>query len=855
MPIESPLLDDLRYDRVVEELIRRIPVYAPEWTDYNESDPGITLIQLFAYLAEQVGYRLNRVPEKNHIELLKLLGVRLEPARAARSRVAFLLSDPAANPGFIIPAGTRITRRGAPPAIFETDVAHDTIPAEARVFLATKNPYLWDLLLIDDTVLPHVREEDVDPDDYPPEVPTDDTLWMVIGWDGKDPKLKDMPLEPVVMLPTPSKGTAPLPYLWVGLDFNDARDAGFLGVTVTLTVQLDDDEQPDASKTEECAPVVAAGEVAPPAIDWLAYYDSDARRMATIPGRIIDSTEKLTRSGTIRFTIPFTFGPIDQPYANLREQFPPEAPGPADICNAMTDALIANMPGPGAWNPTGFATALTNAVDTATGAATEAVPALGHPLDPRYRDPTKIKGWLRIGPLGVDEPSPKVRHIGFNVVPVTHAETVNGLLLGRSDGRPGQVFKLGHDNVFADTLEIGVAESTDPSALLTSWVRVDSLDGAGPFDRVYELDAEAGVITFGDGQRGRIPPLVPRGGNVVAVRYRHGGGVAGESAVGTLTTSAAQVTGIGGVVNIVVATGGEDAETVEQAKVRARKELSTRTRAVTTGDFEWIALRTPDVRVARAIVVPRRRPLLPSATEAEIAQQAQAAAQAAAIEQPLCVSCVSPAVDGGGGAAPTLETMPPPPGAAVSCGAPLPVGPAGLDDDFNAPGVVTVVVVPDEPGTEPLPTPSFLRAVCRQLDLHRLVTTEIHVAPPQYFRICDVTVSVKARPGYSRLMVQELVTASLAGYLHVLEGGEDGAGAPFGGQVHIADLIARVFRTEGVERVEKLEAKFVRTKSNADPRTGKLVLCPSAANELDHVDLGAEETTSFDATSLALSTV
>src|SRR5881394_521563 len=93
MPLESPQLDDLRHDRVVADLVRRIPVHAPEWTDHNDSDPGITLIQLFAYLAEQVGYRLNRVPEKNHVELLKLLGVRLRPALAARTRLAMLLGD------------------------------------------------------------------------------------------------------------------------------------------------------------------------------------------------------------------------------------------------------------------------------------------------------------------------------------------------------------------------------------------------------------------------------------------------------------------------------------------------------------------------------------------------------------------------------------------------------------------------------------------------------------------------------------------------------------------------------------------------------------------------------------------
>ena len=117
MPIESPQLDDLRYDARVEELIRRIPVYAPEWTDHNDSDPGITLIQLFAHLAEQIGYRLNRIPEKNHIELLKLLGVRLQPARAARDA-----SRASARPtrrrstGFTLSAGARASANERRPA-------------------------------------------------------------------------------------------------------------------------------------------------------------------------------------------------------------------------------------------------------------------------------------------------------------------------------------------------------------------------------------------------------------------------------------------------------------------------------------------------------------------------------------------------------------------------------------------------------------------------------------------------------------------------------------------------------------------------------------------------------------------
>src|SRR5262249_7059288 len=163
--------------------------------------------------------------------------------------------------------------------------------------------------------------------------------------------------------------------------------------------------------------------------------------------------------------------------------------------------------------------------------------------------------------------------------------------------RPGQTFQLAHGNILGGTLELGIQESTEPDALLVTWSEVPSLDGAGPNDRVFELDAEAGTITFGDGNRGRSPPLVVTAGTVVALRYRWGGGVAGEQDAGAITISAAQFNGLANVVNFVAARGGRDSETLELAKTRARKELSTRSRAVTAGDFEWIALQTPKVRV------------------------------------------------------------------------------------------------------------------------------------------------------------------------------------------------------------------------------------------------------------------
>jgi hypothetical protein len=863
MPIESPQLDDLRYDAVVERLLRRIPVYAPEWTDWNDSDPGVTLIQLFGQVAEQVGYRLNRVPEKNYIELLKLLGIRLRPALAARSRVGLFLSNPVTLEGLTLDARSRFMGKGSTSAIFESDFDVDIVPAEPSVLLTTRNPYLWDLRLLDDA-----GDREATPTDaqLPKQVPVADCRWLTMVWDGKKPSGKDMPLAPVKLLPVSASGVAH-PYLWVGIKCNEARGAGFAGVTVTLTVQLDDDEQPDPRADVMCDPITAAGEMQPPAIDWLAYWDVDGGTMRPVPGRIDDATDVLTRSGTIRFTVPLSIGAIPSAiFANLRDAV---VPAPIDACSDMAGNLRDSLtPGGASIDPSQFQTLLTKAITASQAAKSQAKSAVGHPLDPALRDETKVRCWLRLGPLDTAKES-KLRHIGFNVVPVSNIVTVTGELLGTTDGRPGQSFRLAHGNVLAESLEVGILESAEPNALLVTWTPVDSLDGAGPNDRVFELDPEAGTLTFGDGKRGRIPPLVVTAGAVVAVRYRWGGGVSGEMDAGTITVSAAQITGVAGVTNFVAARGGRDAETLDMAKLRARKELSTRSRAVTAGDFEWIALQTPSVRVRRAIVVPRRRPLALKSTELQRRLCAPAVVAETPTRSPAGEACVPPGLIA---LVPTKTATAANPAdlrltsvtVVADCGPPLPDPPAGLDDDFEAPGAVSVVVVPDGPQPPPavrpslvelVPTPSFLRAVCMELDRHRLVTTEVHVVPPQYMRLCRAYCRVKARVGYTRLQLRDLVADSLATYLDVLRGGEDGKGAPFGGQVHIADLIAHVFRTEGVERVDELSAHFVRTKSNAPFREGDLVLCPTAATDHDHVDLAPEETTSIDLSTFTLDTV
>ena len=63
MALPNIILDDRSYQQLRDELVQRIPIYAPEWTDHNASDPGITLVELFAYLGENLLYRFNQLPE------------------------------------------------------------------------------------------------------------------------------------------------------------------------------------------------------------------------------------------------------------------------------------------------------------------------------------------------------------------------------------------------------------------------------------------------------------------------------------------------------------------------------------------------------------------------------------------------------------------------------------------------------------------------------------------------------------------------------------------------------------------------------------------------------------------------
>ena len=123
-------LDDRRFQDLVSEARMRITRACPEWTEHNVSDPGITLIELFAWMTEMTIYRLNRVPDKLHVALLELLGIKLDGPSAARTSVRFRLAAPAESPVEIDPATEVGTLRTAADEsiVFQIDEGF-TIPA------------------------------------------------------------------------------------------------------------------------------------------------------------------------------------------------------------------------------------------------------------------------------------------------------------------------------------------------------------------------------------------------------------------------------------------------------------------------------------------------------------------------------------------------------------------------------------------------------------------------------------------------------------------------------------------------------------------------------------------------------
>jgi predicted phage baseplate assembly protein len=147
--IPIPNLDDRDFQTLVTDAKMRIAQTCPEWNEHNVSDPGVTLIEQFAYMTEQLIFRVNRIPERLHIALLNLLDIQLAPPEAARALVRFSLTDGANLPptGLTLYAYSTEVATAAvgsdEPIVFRLDRDFSIKPVRPTDYGISRGPIEW----------------------------------------------------------------------------------------------------------------------------------------------------------------------------------------------------------------------------------------------------------------------------------------------------------------------------------------------------------------------------------------------------------------------------------------------------------------------------------------------------------------------------------------------------------------------------------------------------------------------------------------------------------------------------------------------------------------------------------------
>lgn len=562
VPIVTPSLDDRRFDDLVEELLARIPAHTPEWTHPRQGDPGRTLIELFAWLGDTLLYRANLVPERQRLVFLKLLGQPLRPAHPARTVVSLAHAQ----------EDTRIATRLAPggridaPQPFETQVETTVLPVTAEAYYKRRlddreSARMAEVL----QGLSSIHRLAGAPRGYETTPLFDQGRALRDGLDVFAASA-DRALWLALLAPEASGST---PQTQINEAVRNALGGGDSGAPELITVGI----VPALTLPK---PFEDAGPRPPVPVLWemvthgRSAHQVDYLTLSPLPGS--DTSAGLTRPGVLRLPLPderLIHAPSNDVLVNPRA-------GVGDAPPRLDDAAKA----------------------------------------------ARLIGWLRLRPRpGEPDVSLRLSWLGINAAEVDQRVTVRGRVLGASTGAADQEFRLPQGSVDGDSLQVQVEE---PGQGYRPWHRVDDLAAINADAQIarmanaFELDAEAGVLRFGDGVRGRVPET---GMRVRLASGRFGGGRAGNLPAGSLTELTAQRIDGSRAPAIKVhqplpAQGGEDAETLAQAERRIPQLLRHHERAVTVEDYRRLALECPGLDVGRVELLPRftprdRRPDVP----------------------------------------------------------------------------------------------------------------------------------------------------------------------------------------------------------------------------------------------------
>ncbi len=791
MPLPLPNLDTRSWADLVEEGRALVPRYAARWTDHNVHDPGITLIELFAWMVEADIYRTNHISSRSRLKFLRLIGFPPRPPQPAQVVLTFTL-EPGLPATSFLPAGMT----------FRATVGTLRLPFRTSA----------DLLVIDSSLV--AVQTTVDGETYTDQTRVEQGRFGFSPWGLKPPGTPpaDPEKQPALYLgfkqEFPINGKVSCRFHFAGPRSDEAEKQ-------RLRQELETEESvcsPPRSLIE-CSLLEPTDpwckEKAPPPEDSMVsvaspqtlrhhsvrtawdYFDgSKWQPLNEEQGQVVDETRGFTLDGPVHIKLPKAmkkppgFGVIKDELGKQKRFFYIRCrleKGPLDYLPTILDIQLNAV--------------LAQQVESAH-TAFEIRPGV-KPM-PSQTPIVGTSGHLSIGfdergaiknlAFTPDGEGPRARVLAYKAAKPTEPGSLILTLafLGWGTGLPDQSFVLPHAPIAGGTAKLW----TITNGITEEWSQRPDLDASDRTDAHFTLDATNGEINFGDGERGGVVPedaavLVSYDfcaaslGNITANVSWHFKGVddtINQALLGTVDLQDVQ-DNIAAIRNASRGLGGLEEEELDHAAGRAAELLwaherllelappgssqtldglepervfarSAPQRATTLLDYERLALDVPGAPIARARAWSGLDAYLP---------------------------CV------------------------------------------KSPGTVVVTVVPWLPAAKPEASPQLLAAVKRYLDRRRLVGTRLVTVGPKYLQV-SIRATVVTKMGVRGDRVVEDVVKALNRFLDPLRGGPARRGWPFGRDVYRSEILEVIDQTSGVDHVEDLEL----VGGAGDPQCGNL---------------------------------
>jgi hypothetical protein len=771
MPLPLPSLDDRTWTDLTAEGLALIPRYAPTWTNQNVSDPGITLVELFAWLTEMTIYRLDRISPRHRHKFLELLGFEMQLPQAA---AAFLNFVPAmGTDSFELPAGVQfqaVSSAGLS-VPFRTLNTLDISPVNLRAI--------------------QVDQGDGNIQDFTTPW-SDQTLVAAFGLNPQPGAALYLGFDEL-----PSQIPLALGFRFEGPG-NDAQErrriekewAAQQAACIPFTPR-------NGCGYGESASVPSTG-VLPPYHSAQLVYEvftlapSNWWKLQPVsaparpyPGEVVDDTRSLTLDGIVEMNlppalIPAVLGQVSAPLYYLRCRLLSGTwDAPPMLVDVAPNSVLAEQSVP-VWQSYPIAAGVAPGAPAPT-------PGLLVGFDAQL-DGAETMQALNIYAAGSPD-RPDVMVIDYQApTSVSNGQiTLAMILAGFGSGLPHQLLTLPSLQVRSGSFHV----YTLVGSIWQEWTLRHDFDASQRTDFHAVLDYAGGTLSFGNGQRGQVVAA----GALVFCGYLATQADSGDTAAATVTQLAASpwnslllatldTTAQQSLNHITsnrgAASGGAAIESLAHATGRAVETLFAHERLL-------------DLCAAQKVSTLDRIP------------QASVLALQAPHRGVNLIDLERLAFDVPGTRVARARAW-----ASLHPGYPC----------LEATGVVTITVMPATPTAKPLPSDGLLKAIGQFLNLRRIVCTRLEIVGPAYVTV-SVQASVQTVAGSNVQRVQAAIVAALNLFLDPRLGGPEALGWPFGRDVIRSEIMQIVCAVAGVDYVISLTL----TGDSGTAQCGNLTLC------------------------------